>query len=178
VWLAPHEIRWAFGLPLLPAAFLVHGIATGRDKDWPAEVGAATAFSLCAVPVCLSGGARAAAAFSVAVPFALLFGTATLAVRVIVLEVRGGGNPRAVAATRHAAVAVTVVAGIALLAGAARGLAPWTMALASAPGLLAATWLALAPPPARRLRAVGWTILATSMVTAALLVYAHRGGAH
>jgi hypothetical protein len=124
------------------------------------------------VPVCLAAGAPPRAASAVAIAFGATFVTATLSVRVVVLRFRGGGNPRAARAT--AATVLVLIAAIAagLVVASIYGWTPWSTGTAAAPGLTAAAWLAMFPPPASQLRTVGWTLVATSAGAAVILVSA------
>jgi hypothetical protein len=145
--------------------------ARGQDKSVQGEIIAALAFSGAAVPVCMAGGASAAAAASVAIPFALLFSASTLAVRVAILQVRRGGDPRAARATRRAVFVLTGGATLALAVAIARDhLSPSVLA-AAGPGLLTAAVVAAYPPSPSRLRTLGWTLIGVSVVTAALVVF-------
>lgn len=170
VWLSAAAWRWTFLLPLAPAMALVPAVLRGREKSGWAEVSVSLAFSLAAVPTCVAAGASPLAGLAVALPFAVVFVAATLAVRGIVLGVRGGGDPRAQARARAATLIVVVAGTGALVAGAGAALLPWTSVAATLPGAILAAGLALVPPPARQLRAVGWTLVAISLTTAAVLV--------
>lgn len=164
--------RWSLGVPAVPALALALAMLRRREKSWYGEVSAALAFSTAAVPVTMAAGGTLDTAALVAIPFALFFVTTTLAVRVVILTVRGGGNPRAVAATRHATIASTA-GGAALLALASLvGLLSASILIVAAPGLLTAGTIALRPPLPTRLRRVGWTLVGVSLITAALVVSA------
>lgn len=169
-WSVPPSIRWSFLLPLLPAAFLAAAIRAKREKDSQGEVAVALAFSLLAVPVCLAAGASVGTAFAVGIAFASIFVTGTLAVRVVVLEVRGGGDPPAARSTQITVLVLTTVAGVGLVATALRALLPWTTLIAAAPGLVAAAWIAVFPPAPAQLRTVGWTLVTTSAAAALILL--------
>ena len=82
--------RWSLAVPIVPAVLLAVETIRGRDKSVQAEIVAAVAFSAAAIPVCMAAGATATDAAAVAIPFALLFAASTLAVRVVILRVRGG----------------------------------------------------------------------------------------
>jgi len=176
VWSVPLAIRYWCLLPLLPAAFLAEAITVEREKSLPAEVAVALAFSLAAVPVGLAAGASTRAALAVGIAFASIFVSGTLAVRVIVLEVRGGGDPRKAWATRVTLLVSAAAAGLGLVGAAWQGLLPWTAPLATAPGLASAGWLAAFPPAPTRLRAVGWTLVAAAAAAALILVAGLAGG--
>lgn len=163
-------LRWALLVPIAPAFLLAILAARGREKTWPGEVAAALAFSGAAVPVSLSAGASLATAVAVAIPFALLFVASTLAVRVVILQVRGGGDRQAAMATRRAALSVAAGGGATLALSAAAGLLATSVLVAAAPGLLIAAAIAAQPPSPTHLRALGWTLVAASVVTAAIVV--------
>ena len=168
--LAPASVRWSFLVPLLPGAILMFAILAKREKSAYGEVAVALAFSLVAVPVCLAAGAAAATAWCVGIAFASVFVSGTLAVRAIVLAVRGGGNPSVAHATRIMTLTVGALAVASLAFMGARTLLPWATLIAAVPGLAVATWLTLFPPLPNRLRSVGWTLVATSVFTALVLV--------
>jgi len=164
------SIRWSLAVPMLPALLLTGAMVQGREKSWYGETAAALAFAGAAVPVVLAAGAPAAAAWHVAIPFALLFATTTLAVRVVILRVRGGGNPQATAATRRAVLAMSIGALAIIVALTAAGVVSMTMLMAAAPGLATAIVVAARPPAATRLRVVGWSLVAVSTLTAAVVL--------
>jgi hypothetical protein len=167
--LAPYA-RWSLLVPVVPALLLLAATVRQNEKSWTAQVAAALAFSSAAVPVSMAAGAPLETGLAVAIPFALLFVASTLAVRVVILRVRGGGDPRAAAATRRAVLALVVAAAAALGALTAASVLPLAVLVAATPGLLAAAVIALRPPAPARLRTVGWTLVAVSIVTGALVV--------
>jgi hypothetical protein len=118
----------------------------------------------------MAAGASPNAAAAVAVPFALLFITSTLAVRTVILRVRGGGNARAAAATRRSTFAVTAVGAGCLLWLTAVDVFPASTLVAATPGLLTALVITARPPQPTRLRTIGWTLVAVSVLTAAIIV--------
>jgi hypothetical protein len=168
----PPAARWSLAMPLAPALLLATALARGQEKTWHGETAACVAFSAAAVPVSLAASASMATALAVAVPFALLFVASTLAVRVIILRTRSGGNARATTATRRAVLSVAAGGGAALCAAIAAGLLPATILMAAAPGLLTATTLATYPPQPHHLRTVGWALIAVSLVTASIVIAA------
>jgi len=168
--LAPAIVRWSSIVPLGAAALLAIAIALEHEKRAFGEVAVALTFSSVAVPLCLAAGAPLRPALSVALAFAAIFVTATLAVRVVILRVRGGGNPRAERLTR---VSVWIVSSAWLVSMAwtsARGLTSWATIAAAAPGVLGALWLSVRPPSPTSLRTVGWTLVATSGTAALILI--------
>jgi hypothetical protein len=166
--------RWSFTLPLVPAAWLGLSMGARHEKSWQGEVAAATAFSAAAVPICLAAGAPIRIGLVVALPFALLFVAGTLAVRVVVLRVRGGGDPRAETATRRAVFTVVGIGTATLVGLAAVNLIPSAVVVAAAAGLLIVSGIAAYPPSPLQLRSLGWTLVLLSFLTAATVVTAVR----
>ncbi len=153
---------------LVPIALaMVFGVffAAGREHTTAGEIAAATALASISFPVALAGGASVAAAVTCAAVFAGAFAVATVAVHAVILSNRGRGRQARVAA---GALAVAVVVGLNLLAqfGAAAPIAP----LAALPLCIVAVVLAVVPPPAVKLRAVGWTLVATTVAAAVVLI--------
>lgn len=162
--------RWSLAVPAIPALLVVVAMVTGREKSWYGESAAAIAFAGVAVPITLAAGAPAQAGWEVAIPFALLFTTTTLAVRVVILRVRGGGNPVAMAATRRAVLTVSAAgAGVIGAMTMAGWLAP-SVLMAVAPGLLTASIVAVRPPAAAHLRSLGWSLVGVSVITAVIVI--------
>jgi hypothetical protein len=164
------DVRWAFALPLVPAAALGWAIARGVEKSTPGEVAAALAFSLTAVPMCLLAGESLPVAVTVAAPLGLMFVGQTFAVRAVILRVRGGGDPKASAGSRLAAIGVSVTGIVVLAVLALAAVLPWPAAVAALPGTATTLTIAARPPSPARLRMVGWTLVAASVTTAAILI--------
>ena len=150
--------------------FTLAAIAVGREKTLSGELAAALTLALVAAPLSLVAGATPDVALALALTFTVVFVTATLAVRAVIVGVRGGGNPRAVRATRRALLSLSVVAVVALSTAAARGDFPPAPLFATVPALLVTSAIAVRPPAPARLRAIGWTLVAATTVTASVLV--------
>jgi hypothetical protein len=163
-------VRWSLAVPLAPALLLAVATATGNDKSWQGETSAAVAFAGTAVPVSMAASAPAQGGLAVAIPFVLLFVASTLAVRVVILGVRGGGDIQATTATRRATLSLVAGAAAVLALVVAIGLLPASVLIASIPGLLTAALIAVRPPKPNRLRTVGWTLIGVSVVTTAIVV--------
>jgi YwiC-like protein len=162
--------RLSLAIPAIPTVLLILAMVQGHEKSWYGEAAAALAFAGVSVPVTMAAGASMNAALVVAIPFALLFTTTTLAVRIVILRVRGGGDPRATMATRSATLAISAVATAAIGAVTVAGWLPSSVLLASAPGLITASIVAARPPAPARLRSLGWTLVAISTLTALIVV--------
>jgi hypothetical protein len=172
-WLPPSD-WWPLLVPAIPTIPLTVAVITNREKTWPAEICASLAFSGAAFPVAVAGGGTAATAATVTTVFAVNFSLATLGVRAVILAVRGGGHPAAARATRRAVLALASATQVALVVTAAWGLLPWSAPIATVPGIAAAAWLVATLPPASQLRRVGWTLMATSAITATILILTLR----
>lgn len=165
------SVRWTFLVPLLPAGWVVFAAATGREKTTLGETAAAMAFAAAALPICAAGG-RTAIGGAIALAFGLLFVLATLAVRVVILRTRGGGNPNAVRRTRAAVVAIAGAGALAAFVAASDGVLAPAAVTATVPGVVFVIALAAFPPPAARLKKVGWTLVGVSALTSVLLIAA------
>jgi YwiC-like protein len=162
--------RWSLAVPAIPAALLAVAMVAGREKSWYGETAAAMAFAGVAVPLTLAAGASIDVAWIVAIAFALLFIATTLAVRVVILRVRGGGDPAAAAATRRATLVISVGSLAVIAAVTTAGWLAPALLIAAAPGLCTAAWVAARPPASNRLRPLGWSLVAVSTLTAVILV--------
>ena len=164
--------RRALAIPAIPAVLLILAMIRGREKSWYGETAAALAFAGVSAPVTMPAGASITVALAVAIPFALLFTATTLAVRVVILRVRGGGDARATAATkiRRATLVVSAVATVVIGAVTVAGWLAASVLMASAPGLVTAAIVAARPPAPARLRSLGWTLVAISTLTAMIVV--------
>jgi hypothetical protein len=170
LYLVDVPARWSILVPLAPTLLLAISTARGRDKSWEGEVAASLAFSGAAMPIALAASAPAQTGAAVAIPFALLFVASTLAIRVVILKVRGGGNAGATTATRRATLVLVAGATFALGAASIGDLLPTSVLVASTPGLLLSALIAANPPAPSHLRTLGWTLVGTSVLTAAIVV--------
>jgi hypothetical protein len=101
------------------------------------------------------------------------FVAGTFGVRAIVAT-RRDRDPRTSGATTRNLLVFAAGAATALAAAALAMVLPWATLVASAPGLAVATSLALFPPSPKRLRTVGWALVAISAGTAVILIAALR----
>jgi hypothetical protein len=169
-WLAPLGTRDAFLWPLLPMAVTGAALLLGREKTTTGELAVAATFASFAVLVCRLSGAPMSTAAAVALTFFGISSANVLAVRTVILRVRGGGDPAAVRRTRRLFFAVTGTMLMILLAGAVRGALPWAPLAAVAPSWTVSTAIALNPPAPTQLRRIGWRLMATSFAAAVVLI--------
>jgi hypothetical protein len=172
-WMEPRD-RIAVILPLVPAVYLFVAAASGKGKSIGAEVAVAIAFSLTAIPLSLLGEVPAVSGVMVALAFATNFVLATLAIRVVIAKVRGGGNPALVVTMRRSVYTLAILIPIAAALAVLRGVIPSLPLVALAPGIVVSLWIAITAPPPAKLRTVGWALVTTSAVVAALLIVTLR----
>lgn len=124
----------------------------GREHTLPGELLAAFALPAWGVPVALQGGVPWAPALTVWAVWSLGFAAATCVVHVVIRRTKGQPVAAALAGTVLFAVAGPVVAPAAI------------------PLSLAALILAWLPVSAKRLRHVGWAVIAASVATLVWMV--------
>jgi hypothetical protein len=158
--------RWTLLVPAALAACAAVVVASGRERTASGEIIAASTLASASLPVAMASGATPEAALTCAAAFSAGFASATVGVRAIIGLPRRGGSRRAGAIATIAVFA----AGVGVLA---RGGIVFPAALwAVAPVCAVAIGLALALPPPRYLRAVGWTFVAATMLAGIILVVA------
>jgi hypothetical protein len=148
------------------AVVLLAVIATRREHTTAGEILSAFTLASLALPVALASHATHAVAVTCVLVFAAAFTTATICVRAIIMHTR-----RPPASAARIAGALTAAAAVALLAfsgaiGFASSVAPW----AALPACGAGVAFVMKPPSARRLRIVGWMLVATTAAAAAILI--------
>ena len=167
--IAPY-LRWSIAVPLVPAVVLASETLRGQEKSLFGETAASLAFAGTAFPIAVAATAPWQSAAGITIPFACLFVVSTMAVRVVILRTRGGGNPRATTRTRRTALFVVAVVS-ALLAGFSYvGALPWSVLVAATPGMFTSVIIATHPPRATRLRTLGWTLVAVSILTSIVII--------
>ena len=155
------------GLVWIAAAGVAGAFVLARGaRTLPGEVAVAAALSASALPVALAGGVAPAPAWSMAAVWAAGYGVSTLAVHRVIDRTKGRAAPGQPARITGAAVAVVALAAVA----AGVGVISWWVPAGLAPLCAFAAVLTWAPVPARRLKAVGWSLVGASTVTLALLL--------
>lgn len=169
LWLSP-PARTLTLLPLALALALAVAVVRGVEKTLWGEILAASALSGAALPIALASGVGATTALLAWSAWCVSFAAVTWAVRLVVAHKR---------APIHAARRLAPLFGPALLVATGLGVAGaarWSAA-AALPAVVVALVVASAPPDPRKLRRVGWALVATSIVTAAVLaIGAHAAG--
>jgi hypothetical protein len=167
LWM-PQDARVAVSAPLLLSVLLAIGVR--REHTAGGEVLSAIVLASLAWPAALASGVPALAARTCAAVFGGGYAAATLAVHAVIARTRRPPGTAARAAAMIGAAAVSVLIAFAarlhvLDAGGALGVAPM---------VAGAFFLAWAPPPAKRLRTVGWTLIAVSAAAAGITIAALR----
>jgi hypothetical protein len=168
--LMPATSRWTVIVPIALGVMVGALVWTGRERTTPGEAIVAAAFASVAFPVGVASSASTSAALTCALAFATSFVAASVSVRVVIARARGRGGVERVAAIATAVLAASLVAAVAAL-GAGRIVLPAAV-WAAAPMCAVAVAFAVAAPPARHLRTIGWTLVGASVLTALILVTA------
>ena len=156
---------------LVPALFAI-ALATAialRCEHTPAgEILAAATFSSIAYPIARAAGAAQSVAVTCAAVFAAIFITATVCVHAVIARTR---RPPA-AGARIGGVVVASTALVVLWQLGAQGVVSSLSAAAAFPACLVAGIAAIAIRSAKRLRPIGWALIVTTLMAAALLIVA------
>jgi hypothetical protein len=166
LWMSPPMARWGAAVPLILGGALLPLTATRREKTLTGELIAAVALVAACVPVALAASVPISATVAVSMVWGVTFGLGTLAVRSTVLGAKDEARRLRVATVLLSLGTMLVAGWIATRSDMPIGQA----ALAVLPGSIATISLILMRIPPRRLRAMGWTIAASNLMTLALLL--------
>ena len=155
-------------VPALFAMALAAAIALRREHTLGGEILAAITFSSIAYPIARAAGATQSVAITCAAVFAAVFVAATMCVHAVIARTR---RPPAIGA-RLAGVVVAVGVLLVLWQLGVRGVVSSLSAAAAFPACLVAGIAAIAVRSAKRLRPIGWTLIVTTLMAAALLIVA------
>ena len=156
-------------LLLIPVALvlaLAPLVALGRERTALGEILAATALSSAGIPIAAAAGVSTVVALTMWIVWSVAFSLSTLAVRASIARARSGED-----GARSGLVAAASAASLLFTTAlaASRGWSP-VLPLGMAPLAAFSIGLHLFPHPPRRLRTLGWTLVAASFVTFAVLV--------
>jgi hypothetical protein len=167
IWLGGALTR-RLAIGAIPIVFVLGWlIATRREKSWLGEGFVATVLPFASVPVALGCGVAVLSAVAAASIWALGFLLETATVQSMLARAKRSQRGPAAATIAVALCLATLALGVAVAWGAAWPLAAVPPAVTSGTILAAGT----APP---RLRTVGWCMIASNAVTAAVLVASLR----
>lgn len=166
-WATAHmspSSRLAIVPPLGLAAVLAAFIWFQVEHSTAGEIVAAATLSSCGVPIARAGGVEPSRALICWVVFALSFTVATLAVRSAIARIRNVPRRQIPSAAWPAPATIALS-----LVSASRGWIPPAASLAVLPVCGLALGLSLFPPHPRHLRAVGWSLVTATAITAIVL---------
>ena len=163
---APAAARWALAVPALPLSAMAVLLARGRATGRAGALVAAAALSSVCVPVAVFGGAGRAAALLLAAVWMVGLVSLTAAVNAVLDQ----GRRHSSAPGRTPSMLVILGAWAVVAAAGRVGALPWVAPLVLAPLAAAALGILIIFPRPQRVGALGWTAVASSVVTAALLV--------
>lgn len=166
LWLSPPDARAAALFPAALATVVVLMVLLERERTIPGELSVAFALSGAGGVVALAAGASAAAATALFATWAVAFGASVFAVQTVLLRTRSRGERDV--GPLHAAAILTLAAG-GSAAAIVNGLG-WTVPVAVAPTVALSIAVSLARPSASRLKSLGWSLVAATTASLALLV--------
>jgi hypothetical protein len=155
-------------VPAVFAAALAAAIALHREHTVAGEILAAITFSSIAYPIARAAGAAQSVAITCAAVFAAVFVAATVCVHAVIARTR---RPPAIGA-RVAGVVVAVGVLLVLWQLGVHGVVSSLSAAAAFPACVVACIAAIAVRSAKRLRPIGWSLIITTCMAAALLIVA------
>lgn len=165
--LAPAAARLALLVPATLAVVVIVLLVKKLEKTVPGEVTVAAALASAAFGVALAGGVSPRVAVGSLAAWVLAFAAATVAVEVILVRVRSKGERDP--GRRNAVLAALL--GAAAFALPAAGL-PGAVPYAVLPTAALSVVVCLAPISPKRLRTLGWALVASSTATFVVLVLA------
>lgn len=156
------DVRRAALIPIAAGLLLLPWVLSRRQKSIAGELVVILAFAATALPIALAVGAGWRFAWAAAAVWLVSFGLGTLAVHALKLRHKRGAEARWASAVSFVlAVLVAVAAG----AGALLGAIPVPAAVAVVPPAILVMALAVYPVHPRRLKRVGWSLVAANVVT-------------
>jgi len=167
-WLAPAAARVALILPLALGALLLRLILTHRERSLPGELLACVTLSSVVIPIALAGGASPRAAIIAGAVWCAVSALATLTVRATIARAKQTANHRRLA---YATIAFSAAALLASFLFTRANVLPVLAAAAILPFVLLAVAFSLVDVHPRHLRAMGWSLVGSNVITlVALLV--------
>ena len=154
------SVRWSLIACLVIASIVFAVAMAGRHRTLGAQLLGVVGLSLPCVPILIAGGISVSGAMMVWAAWLLGFSATTIAVRSVIAAQKR--EPR----WAH----TTILCVISLLIGAGAVLRIY-WPLVTLPMIVPSWYLLIAPPPAKYLKRVGWTLVICTIATAALMVY-------
>ena len=161
-WLAPPAVRVALLLPLALGVLLLRLILTHRERSLPGEVLASVTLSSVVVPIALAGGVGLRAALIAGAIWCAVSALATLVVRATIARAKQAANHRRLACATMALSAAALLASIFLTRA---NVLPALAAAAIFPFVLLAVTFSIVHVHPRHLRAMGWSLVGSNLLT-------------
>ncbi len=164
-------LAWAFAI--VPASLGLLGgvmLLRGQERTTVGEVVIALAFASAALPVAAACEVPMRSAVLVSASWGVVSSLHVLSVRGLIARGRANGSPRYAATVSGIAGAVFVLAAL----GAWIHAWPPAALVAIGPAVIVTAGFFLWPPPLRKIKAVGWTLMASSMATMVALLWLAR----
>lgn len=161
LFMAPPIARIAAVVPLglaLPVTLL---LARKLERSLGGELLAVAMLSTVSLPIALASGVTLKGALTATTVWIAVFGAATLLARALIRKT--DALPRWALAMIGASPVVAAVTCVAI------GFVPLGVVFALVPTCVLCVALALSPPPPKRIRMVGWSLAASSLVTCGVL---------
>ncbi len=167
-WVAPPAARVALILPLALGALLLRLILTHRERSLSGELLACLTLSSVVIPIALAGGVSLQAAIIAGAIWCAVSALATLTVRATIARAKQTANHRRLA---HATMAFSAAALLASFLLTRANVLPVLAATAIFPFVLLAVAFSIVHVHPRHLRAMGWSLVGSNVITLiALLV--------
>lgn len=151
-------------LGVVSAGFLLRG----DEKTTGGEVFVAMALAAAALPVAVANGVSFRSAGLVALAWGAVSSLHVLAVRGILARGRSSGSARFAAV----ATSLALMVGVATTWAVVRGVLPAMALAAIGPAVIVTCAFFAWPPPLRKLKTVGWTLIGSSAMTLVVLLAA------
>ncbi|HSM93299.1 MAG TPA: YwiC-like family protein [Anaeromyxobacteraceae bacterium] len=170
LWLAPPAVRLAALIPAALAALVVLLVMLEQERTLPGELTVAFALAGAGALVALASGAPPRAATAAFATWVMAFGTSVFAVQTVLVRARTRGA-RDPGLLHAAAVILILVSGS---AAARAGGIGWAVPAAVLPTAALSLVVCLARFSPKRLRLLGWSLVAATTATLAVLLAASR----
>lgn len=153
------SVRWSLVACIVLASTSFALAVAGRHRTLTGQLWGVAGLSLPCVPILIAGGLNTTDALAVWTIWLVGFSASTLAVRSVIAAQKRQSR------TQHSLVLAT----LSLLVALNCFLSEYWL-LASLPMMALSWYLLIAPPPAKHLRRVGWTLVAGTVVSALIVV--------
>jgi len=170
-WLAPPAARAALILPLALGGILLRLILTHRERSLPGELLACLTLSSVVIPIALAGGTSARAAIIAGAVWVAVSASATLTVRAAIARVKQAAHHRRLADAAIAFGAAALFGSFLLIRA---NILPLLAGAAIYPVVLLAVVFRYVQVHPRHLRAMGWSLVGSNVITLIALLVALR----